>query len=94
MTQEKIKEATDEIIGYFKDYEVTLINFNLEECAASIGVSIDHAHVFLCNIEDTEVMSNIAKGYYDLDYEDESIFNDCYHDMMQDLGYEESDEEE
>jgi len=95
MTIEEIKTATEEIISYFADSEVVLPeSFDLQKCADGIGVPIEHAHVLLCNLEDTSVMKEIADGYYGLDIEDESIFNDCYHDMMEDLGYEESEDEE
>lgn len=97
MTEKEIKKATEEIIGYFGDYEITTTDFDLKECACAFGFPISDMHVLLCNLEDRHVMLGISHGIYDSDsfnIEDESIFNDCYHDMMQDLGYEESDEEE
>jgi len=94
MKKSKIKEATQGVIDYFAEYDIILKDFNLEVCANTMGVPITDAEIFLCNLEDKKTMKNIAKGDYSIDIEDESLFNDCYHDMMEDLGYEESDEEE
>jgi len=85
-----IKEGTEmsEIAEYFKDYNVMLSpRFDLKVFAKDIQQSPKKAAVLLCNLEDTKVMKDIAKGIYtSFDVFNPSIFNDEYEQMMDDLG--------
>ena len=88
-----IKEGTEmsEIAEYFADYGVKLSpKFNLTAFANSfrgIKGSPKKAAVLLCNLEDTKVMSDVAKGKYNsFDLDDPGQFNDSYDDMRNDLG--------
>jgi hypothetical protein len=73
------------------DYGVKLSpKFNLTAFANSfrgIKGSTKKAAVLLCNLEDTKVMSDVAKGKYNsFDLDDPGQFNDSYDDMRNDLG--------
>ena len=84
-----VKEGTEmsEIAKYFADYGVILSpKFNLTVFAKDIQQSPKKAAVLLCNLEDTKVMKDIAKGVYDsFDMFNDRQFNDSYDYMMQDL---------
>jgi len=88
-----VKEGTEmsKIAEYFADYGVKLSpKFNLTVFANSfrgIEGSPKKAAVLLCNLEDTKVMDDIAKGKYkSFDLDDPGQFNDSYDDMRNDLG--------
>ena len=52
-----------------------------------MAASPKKAAVLLCNLEDTKVMSDVAKGMYNsFDLDDPGQFNDSYDDMRNDLG--------
>jgi hypothetical protein len=76
-----------EIAEYFKDYNVMLSpRFDLKVFAKDIQQSPKKAAVLLCNLEDTKVMKDIAKGVYDsFDMFNDRQFNDSYDYMMRDL---------
>jgi len=79
-------QASD-IEDYFLDYDVKVTSkFNLEKFAKSIQQSKKNAEVLLLNLEDKEVMKDIANGVYDsFNMFSDTQFNDYYHKMMQDL---------
>ena len=96
MTTKEIKTVEKEIKEYFLDYKIKITDkFNLKKCAHCIGLSLDITHILLCNLENTEVMTEIANGNFDnFNWDDGDLFNDCYEDMMEDLGFVGNDEEE
>lgn len=79
-------QASD-IEDYFSDYDVKITSrFNLEKFAKSIQQSKKNAEALLLNLEDKEVMKDIANGVYDsFNMFSDAQFNDDYDKMMQDL---------
>lgn len=94
---ESIEDRTEQIKEYFQDYNEDIYSFdvfNLVEFAEYVGLTCEQAHVLLVNMEDDQVMSDIAKGNYDtFDQYDENQFNDGYEDTMEQLGLSLDDED-
>lgn len=62
--------------------------FDFKDFYKTVGLEKDDAKIFLCNLEDEDIMKEIAAGDYEnFDIWDRNIFNDSYDDMMEDLGY-------
>lgn len=92
-SEELAKQAS--VIEHFNLYGVVATSFNLKQFALETSLSIEDASVLLANLEDENVIRQIAQGDYDsFDIEDESIFNDCYFDMMEQLGFFSDEEDE
>lgn len=90
-----IASAIQEITEYFKDAGHPLSHdLNLQELADENNLTLYQTHVALCNLEDSDVMEQIAEGNYMIfDINDRDQFNDSYIDMMIDLGLMQDDEE-
>ena len=80
-------QQREEISDYFFDYGIKLTSsFNLDAFAKAEGLSVEEAVTVLVNLENEDVMKDIASGDYStFDLYDDSQFNDMYDDMMYDL---------
>lgn len=91
------KEYTQDIKDYFQDIadiEVSS-NFSLKSIAKQHGLDTSTISTLLCNLEDTDVMADIAAGNYNsFDIEDSSQFNDGYYGIMEDLGLSNEEDED
>lgn len=87
----KKKKSTtpSDVEEYFADYNAPLTEkFDFKDFYKTVELKKDDAKIFLCNLEDEDVMKEIAAGDYEnFDIWDRNIFNDSYDDMMEDLGY-------
>ena len=51
------------------------------------GMSIHNLHIWLVNMEDTDIMKDIANGNYGtFDVDDRGQFTDSYYDLISDYG--------
>jgi hypothetical protein len=85
---ESEESDVNDIKEYFEDYGIKWSGkFDLKQFIEETGIKADNAEMFLVNLEDSDVMQEIADGdYSNFDPQDSSIFNDCYEDMMDDMG--------
>lgn len=83
-----------EVAEYFEDSNIELSDkFSIKEFQKENDLSSKEAVIFLVNLEDKDVMSDIARGDYDsFDIWNSNIFNDDYESIMEDLGYSEEDD--
>lgn len=84
-----VNDIEEEVKEYFDDYGVDITpSFSLKEFAEYHDLTIEVAYTYLLNLEDEDIMYEIAKGSYEeFDEDDESQFNDGYDQMMYDLEY-------
>jgi hypothetical protein len=93
----KTKKLQEEVIEYFTDYDVEFpltgdsttespYKFSFKAFRKEHGLTKMQAVTFLCNLEDTSVMNEIAEGKYDgFSISDSTLFNDSYHEMYENL---------
>lgn len=76
---------TAQVKEYFASKGIELTEeFDIKICAESISQSVYNTSVMLCNLEDENIMSQVAKGDYDeFDVDNESLFNDEYQTMCE-----------
>ena len=93
LIREEIRKVLKEsdinnVQGCFADYNIKLTSaFDLNKFAKFIQQSPDTAATLICNLEDVEVMKDVARGNYrTFDMYDSNQFNDSYDDMVDDLG--------
>ena len=83
----EVEKMEDEILDYFEEHDVDTVNqcFSLRDMARSEGISLSNLHVWLVNMEDAEIMQDIANGKYDsFDVNDGQQFTDSYLDLLSD----------
>jgi hypothetical protein len=83
----EIKRLEDEVLDYFEDHDVDTEHqcLDLRAMARETGISIHNLHVWLLNMEDADVMQDIANGDYEsFDVDDRNQFSDSYLDLMSD----------
>ena len=78
------KKDISEVEEYFEDYGTPLTdNFSLEDFAEEVGLDEEDAEVFLVNMDNEEVMNQIANGiYHNFSVLDQHLFNDSYGDVL------------
>ena len=86
-TDTEVEELENEVLDYFEDHDVDTEHqcLDLRQMAKETGISIKNLHVWLVNMEDTDIMQDIALGKYDsFDVDDRNQFSDSYLDLMSD----------
>jgi hypothetical protein len=79
-----LKEAVDDItqediVDRFENYDVIVTNFNLKAAAREMGMPEQSAAIVIQNLEDDNIMRDLAKGNYKtIDPHEFTQFNDEY----------------
>jgi len=78
------QHRVDSVKEYFEDYESPITDeFSFEKFMEETDLDAEDAETFLMNMENEEVMNEIAKGdYSNFSIADRNLFNDSYGDMF------------
>jgi hypothetical protein len=69
----------EDIIDRFENYDIVVTNFDLKAAARAMGMPEQSAAIVIQNLEDDDIMKDLAKGNYKtIDPHEFTQFNDEY----------------